>query len=111
MGWDMSDVVRLAENFIGKEDRERLESFGGHTIAHGRATRWHWATDDEGGDVFEIYRGGADETLAYCISRDRKRDVFIARDGRDRQVIAGDLQQVMAGLEAKLAREHGEFPA
>lgn len=107
----MSEIVQLPENFIGKEDRERLESFGGHTIAHGRATRWHWATGEGGGDVFEIYKGGADEALAYRVSRDRKRDAFVARDDRNREVLSGDLQQVMTGLESMLAKEHGEFPA
>ena len=107
----MSEIVRVPENFIGKEDRERLESFGGHTIAHGRATRWHWSSDDRGNDVFEIYRGGADEALAYRVSRDRSHDVFRVHDRDGREVLAGELDHVMAGLEEMLAAEHGEFPA
>lgn len=107
----MSEIVQLPENFIGKEDRERLESFGGHTIAHGRATRWHWDNDERGNDVFEIYRGGADETLAFRVTRDRKRDVFRVHDNRGREVLSGDLEHVMAGLDRMLSTEHGEFPA
>lgn len=107
----MNDIFRLPENFIGKEDRLKLESFGGHEIAHGRATRWHWARDEHGDDVFQIYRGGADEALAYEIGRDRKRDAFRVRDRRGREVLAGDLEHVMAGLEEILATEHGESPA
>lgn len=107
----MSEIVQLPENFIGKEDRERLESFGGHTIAHGRATRWHWAKDEQGNDVFELYRGGADEVLAYRISRDRSHDIFRIHDSYQREVLSGDLEHVMAGLEEILSSEHGEFPA
>ncbi|MDZ7842511.1 MAG: hypothetical protein U5R46_17060 [Gammaproteobacteria bacterium] len=107
----MSEIVQLPENFIGKEDRERLESFGGHTIGHGRATRWHWTSDDGGSDVFEIYRGGADEHLAYRVSRDRRNDVFRVHDALEREVISGDLEHIMAGLEELLSTEHGEFPA
>lgn len=107
----MSEIVQLPENFIGKEDRERLESFGGHTIAHGRATRWHWAKDEQGNDVFELYRGGADEVLAYRISRDRSHDIFRVHDSHQREVMSGDLEHVMAGLEEILSGEHGEFPA
>lgn len=107
----MSDIVQLPENFIGREDRERLESFGGHTIAHGRATRWHWANDGQSGDVFEIYRGGAHEVLAYRVSRDRKQGVFRVHDARERAVLQGDLEHVMAGLEKMLSTEHGESPA
>ena len=107
----MSEIFQLPDNFIGREDRGKLESFGGHVIAHGRATRWHWTADAQGNDVFQIYKGGADEVLAYDISRDRKRDVFLVHDHRGQEVLAGDLEQVMAGLENILATEHGESPA
>lgn len=107
----MTEIVRLPENFIGKEDRERLESFGGHTVAHGRATRWHWSSDERGDDVFEIYQGGADEELAYRVGRDRKEDVFRVYDDRGRELLYGDLAHVMAGLDRLLSADHGEFPA
>lgn len=107
----MSDIVRLPKNFIGKEDRERLESFGGHTIAHGRATRWHWTRDEGGDDVFEIYRGGADEALAYRVKRDRDQGVFRVCDHQAREALCGDLERVMAGLDELLSTDHGEFPA
>lgn len=107
----MSEVVQLPENFIGKEDRIKLESFGGHTIAHGRATRWHWSTDERGDEVFEIYKGGVDEALAYRLTRDRKRGLFRAHDSRGREAASGELEHVMAKLEHLLASDHGEFPA
>jgi len=107
----MSEIVQLPDNFIGKEDRDKLESFGGHTIAHGRATRWHWTADERGAHLFEIYRGGAEEELAYRVSRDRRRDVFRAHDARGREAAAGSLDHVMAQLDQLLAAEHGETPA
>jgi hypothetical protein len=51
----MTEIITLPDNFIGKEDREKLESFAAHTIAHGRATRLQWDKDTDGGDIFEIY--------------------------------------------------------
>lgn len=107
----MSKIVRLPDNFIGREDRQRLESFGGHTIAHGRATRWHWSTDAQDDDVFEIYKGGADEVLAFRVSRDRRRDIFTVCDSQLRELACGDLEHVMAELERLLAAGHGESPA
>jgi len=106
----MTEIVQLPENFIGKDDRERLESFGGHTIAHGRATRWHWDSDERG-DIFEIYRGGAEEELAYRLTRDRKNDVFRVWDARGAEAASGDLEHVMAQLDRLLSEEHGETPA
>jgi hypothetical protein len=106
----MTDIISLPDNFIGKEDREKLESFGGHTIAHGRATRWHWNKDADGDDVFEMFHGGADETLAARINRDRKQDVFCARGATDEQIASGTLEHVLAELEAYFARLHGEGP-
>lgn len=105
----MSGVVRLPANLIGKEDREHLESFGGHSIARGRATRWHWASDDRGNDTFEIYKGGADERLAFRVSRDRRKDAFCVRDSNGNKVLEGSLEHIMAGLEEALAVAHGEF--
>jgi hypothetical protein len=106
----MSEIINLPPNPISKEDREKLEGFGGHTIAHGRATRWHWDTDVDGSDLFELYRGGADEELTARISRDRKRDAFCARDADGRLLAAGTLDHVFAALEAYLAALHGEEP-
>ena len=106
----MSEIINLPGNFMGKEDREKLESLGGHTIAHGRATRWHWETDANGGDVFEIYRGGKDQVLAARISRDRELDSFSARDAAGRSIVYGSLEQVFTALETHFKRLHGEVP-
>ena len=106
----MTKVINLPENFIGKEDAVKLESFGGHTLSLGRATRWHWHKGDEGGDVFEIYLGGENEALAAQISRDRDRHAFCARDGDGNRIAEGRLEHVLAELEAYFARLHGEVP-
>jgi hypothetical protein len=106
----MADVTRLPDNFIGKEDREKLESFGGHTIARGRATRWHWGADAAGNDAFEIHEGGTQERLAASVGRDRRLDVFVAVDGEHRVIGKGDLEHVMAELERYFIKKHGELP-
>lgn len=105
----MSKVIPLPENFIGKKDREKLESFGAHLIGHGRATRWHWGGDRDGGDVFEIYVGGAFEVMAARVTRDRAMGAFRARDAAGRSLSSGPLDHVMAALDRHLARIHGEF--
>lgn len=106
----MSKTIKLPDNFIGKDDREKLESFGGHTIAHGRATRWHWAKGSNGNDVFEIYRGGENEVLAARITRSREQDAFFGRDGSETMIVSGTLEHVLAELEKYFARLHGELP-
>jgi len=106
----MSKVVNLPDNFIGKVDAAKLESFGGHTLSLGRATRWHWDKDDQGNDVFEIYRGGADEVLAACIKRDRDRDSFLADDRLGNRLATGKLEQLLAQLETYFSLLHGEGP-
>jgi hypothetical protein len=106
----MTKIIRLPGNFIGVEDREKLESFGGHTIAHGRATRWDWSDDDDGDDVFEIYTGGAVNNLTACIKRDRERDRYIARDAAGQKIAAGALEHVFTELDRYFARLHGERP-
>ncbi len=107
----MSKTITLPDNFIGKDDKKKLESFGGHTIARGRATRWHWAKKDNGDDVFEIYRGGADEELAMRVMRDCKQDIFTAYDKSGDSKVTGALEHVMTELEIYFSRLHGEGPA
>ncbi|MGB7932633.1 MAG: hypothetical protein WCH04_10500 [Gammaproteobacteria bacterium] len=106
----MTEIIRLPDNFIGKEDRERLESFAGHTIARGRATRWHWGKDANRDDIFEIYPGSADNTLAISISRNRELDAFCARDAAGQSITSGTLEHVFAELEAYFIRVHDEGP-
>jgi hypothetical protein len=105
----MSKIIELPRNFIGKEDKERLESFGGHLIAHGRATRWHWSRNGEGDDIFEIYTGGANERLSARVNRDRDLDAFCAAEGSGRLIVAGPLDHVMAALDEHFARLHDEL--
>jgi hypothetical protein len=106
----LAEITKLPDNFIGKDDREKLEAFGGHTIARGRATRWHWAEDQAAGDCFEMFAGGADEQCVARVLRDREADCFRAYDGGERELAAGDLAQVMASLEQYFMARHGELP-
>ena len=106
----MSKIINLSENIISKKDRELLESFGGHTIAHGRATRWHWHQQENGDVVFEMFRGGADEMLTLCINRDRKTDAFYAVDAMANNIASGELEHVLAELDKYFIQLHGEAP-
>jgi hypothetical protein len=105
----MSNIIKLVDNIINKHDQEKLESFGGHTIAHGRATRWAWARDDKHDAVFEIFRGGANEELIARVYRDREHDVFIVCNEPDATISTGTLEHVMAEMEKYLMRIHGEL--
>jgi hypothetical protein len=107
----MSKIIELPDNFIGKEDREKLESFGGHEIAHGRATRWSWNRDADGNNVFDIFKGGAHEVLAVRISRNREKDAYCATASDAATLASGTLEHVMAELDRHFARLHGESPA
>lgn len=104
----MSDIIRLADNIISKEDHEQLQSFGGHVVSHGRATRWHWTKNEAGENIFEIFRGGADEELAISISRNRKQDAYYAHDPAGKVIAAGVLDHVMAELDRYFIELHGE---
>ena len=106
----MAKIIKLPGNFFGVEDREKLESFGGHTIAHGRATRWHWGSDVDGDDAFEIYTGGAVNILTARIKRDRELDQYIACDAAGQGIASGTLEHVFAELDRYFARLHGEQP-
>lgn len=106
----MKKIIELPDNFIGKEDREKLESFAGHTIARGRAVRWHWDHTDNGDDVLEIYQRNSDDKPDICVTRNRELDEFRAHNAWEDLVAAGTLQHVLAVLESYFARRHGEMP-
>jgi hypothetical protein len=107
----MTDIVSLPDNFIGKDDEQRLESFGAHLIAHGFATRWHW-TRERGIDVaFEILKGGAHERLLVYFERDRERDAFRAKDGGGTLVAEGTLDHVMAVVDRYARASSEDLPA
>jgi len=106
----MSDIIELPDNPIGLEDRQRLEAFGGHTIARGRGTRWQWSAQAMGDARFELLAGGADEHLVASVVRDRQADLYRAFDAEHRELANGDLQQVMTALERFLSARHGDFP-
>jgi len=108
----MANIFELPNNFIGKEDRERLESFGGHEISRGRSSRWHWSKDEEDNDQFEIYGGlyggNRNERCLLTIARDRVHDRFIAHGGHGEEIVSGALDHVMALVDNHLAMMHGE---
>lgn len=96
------EIVRLPDNFIGKDDQARLESFGAYLIVHGLATRWHW-TRRRGIDVaFDIFRGGADETRMFSIERSRARDAFLVRDDAGNALERGKLDHIMAFINQRV---------
>lgn len=102
----MAEIINLPENIIGKEDHERLESFGAHEISHGRATRFHWDKNESHDPVFELYRGGPKEELAVRIHRDMAQDLFVAEDKNGETIVTGSLDHVMAVLDKRFTREH-----
>lgn len=104
----MSKVIGLPENFVSLEDRKRLESYGGHQIARGRATRFDWSKDADGNPVFDIYRGGAHEELVTRIRHARRQCAFQAENNLRETIASGTLNHVMAVLEDKFRHEHGE---
>jgi hypothetical protein len=107
---NMTEIIRLPDNLIGREDREKLESFAGHTVARGRAVRWHWGKDSAGNDIFEIQPGGVEHRPVVRISRSRTQDAYSARDAAGLPIVRGALDHVFAALEAYFVRLHGEGP-
>lgn len=105
----MTEIITLPDNFIGKEDREKLESIAAHTIAHGRATHWQWSKDADGVDNFEIYPVGADNRRTVRICRNRELDRFCDRDAAH-SIASGALEHVFAALELYFMHLHGEEP-
>jgi hypothetical protein len=106
----MTEIIRLPDNFIGREDREKLESFAGHTVARGRATRWYWDKNADGDDHFVICIGGTANTQTVIVSRDREQDVFFARDTLGCLIASGTLDHVFAVLDVYFAQLHDEQP-
>lgn len=104
----MNKIIDLPDNFIGKEDRDKLESFAGHTVARGRATLWRWGKTGDGDDVLEIYRSNEEDMPIIRITRDRQANAFCARDTAGAPIATGLLELVLADLDAHLARLHGE---
>lgn len=104
----MTEIFTLPNNFIGREDEKRLESLGAHLISHGYATRWHWSREHGVDVTFEIFRGGADESLLASIGRDRENDVFYAQDYFGDIIDEGSLDHVMAVVD-RMARSDFQY--
>ena len=104
----MPTVIELPDNFISQNDRKALESFGGHEISLGRATRFQWEQNEDNETVFKLYRGGPDEKLVFSIERDRIENAFIAVNPAGKPILSGSLDHIMAKMDEKLLLEHGE---
>jgi len=102
----MAEIIQMPDNPISRADKQALESFGAHSIALGRATRFHWGNGRHGDDVFEIYHGGPFEKLAVRINRDREHDMFCARDANGQTLVSGTLDHVLAHLEEYFSDLH-----
>jgi hypothetical protein len=104
-------IVQLPRDFIGKDDEQKLESWGAHLLARGRATRWKW-TREHGFDVaFEIFIGGVDEMLAFSIRRDQRNDIFYVTDRKGRIMDNGRLDRIMATVDIFAQQLQGDQPA
>jgi hypothetical protein len=105
------DVLHLPEDFIGNEDRTKLESFAAHLIAHGRATRWHWIETGGVAVALQIFSGGARaEKLMVRIARDRTDDCFYAEDAAGARLADGRLEAIMTVIDS-FARERSPDPS
>lgn len=91
-------IVELPDNFIGRQDRKRLESFGAHLITCGHAVRWRWNRERDMDTAFEIFFGAAHEELPFCIRRDRKKRVFYVTDAQGKRLDEGTLTHIMTAI-------------
>jgi hypothetical protein len=101
MSDDEGKVIWLPRDFIGKEDEARLESFGGHLIAHGSASRWHWERSAGIDLAFLIFAHevGGDEQLRAKIGRDSGAHSYFAEDDTGRIFARGHLEAVMTVVD------------
>lgn len=104
----MADITELPKNLITPEDQEKLESFGGHEIAHGRMTRYCWSKTDSGDPAFDMFRGGAHEEFIARITHSFAKHEYRVTDKNDMEITSGRLEHIMAVLEEQLKEEHGE---
>ena len=103
----MGEVIRLPINFIGKLDQRRLEIFGGHMLATGRATSWQWDLNDQGADMFSVYTGATNKKLAAWIERDQTLSRFRGYDGLGRIIAEGPIYEVIFTMDKFFKKLHG----
>lgn len=104
------NVVKLPDDFIGKEDEVKLESFGAHLMEHGVVSRWNWRRLNGIDVAFLLYQGAPHARLMACIGRDRRRDLFYADDAQGRRLREGTLEAVMASVDAYARSPHPAYP-
>lgn len=104
-------IVNLPSHFIGKEDEQKLESYGAHLISHGYATRYHWKKENGIIVAFEVYRGGADEEFLFAIRRNQEGDYFFLEDANGAHAGRGTLEHVMAVGDDTAKVTRGDAPA
>jgi len=106
----MAEIIRLPDNIISKRDKHALESFGAYSIAHGHTTRWQWTRDNNGDEVFQLFRGAVIAELAVNITRDSELDTFCASDSAGELITTGTLRHVFTELEYYLSLLHEDTP-
>jgi hypothetical protein len=99
----MSDIARMPNNPISHQDRQALDAYGAHAIAHGWVARFHWTEDDDGDPHFELWHGAPNERLEARIGRSREGHAFYAEDAQGIVFATGALDHVMAVLEERLS--------
>lgn len=104
-------IVSLPTDFIGKEDEQRLESFGAYLISHGLATRWQWRRENGIDTGFEILQGTQGDELVCTIRRDARRDTWYVADPDGGTVDEGELEQLMAFVDERLKGPPPRAPA
>lgn len=108
-------VIKLPDAYFSKEDEQRLESFGAHLIAHGKATRWRWVRKNGIDVAFNVYRGGPDEVLMFSFSRDREREgergYYLLTDATGRTLEKGKLERLMFTADLLATPDPGDAPA
>lgn len=108
----MSDkIVNLPDDFIGKEDEQKLESYGAHLVGLGYATRYHWKRQDGIIVAFEVYRGGVDEEFLFAIKRDSEGDYYYVEDTSAAEAGRGTLEHVMVVGDELAHVVRGDSPA
>jgi hypothetical protein len=99
-------IIALPENFIGKHDQVRLESFAARLVARGFAARWHWDRERGVDTALRVFKGRADAQPMFCFQRNCRDHTFFARDASGRLIAEGALPHVLTIVD-KFAKTQG----
>lgn len=101
-------VVDLPKNFITPQDKIKLESYAAYEISHGRATGYSWKKEKDN-EAFVMYQGPTRDKVTMKISHNQKDHKFHAYNKDGGEIVSGTLDHVMAYMDKKLAKQHGEY--